>query len=253
MKINMPKLISDHTNLADTLRQLAIGVFFTLSLNTNLYAQTPTEQLTDAAQSFLEHAAAEHLYNSQIQGRVEVEVNRLDPRLKMPACDQNLLVSLESPAHPIGRVTTRVRCNGSSPWTVFVPAQVKLYRDVVITSRPIARNNTLSANDLFLAERDVSTLGTHYLTDLHQAIGLKTTRPLQAEQIILSSQLALEDIIRKGDQVVITAQTSQINVRMPGEALSSGAIGEQINVRNLRSSRVIRARITGPGQVEVSL
>ncbi|WP_445939505.1 flagella basal body P-ring formation protein FlgA, partial [Pseudomonas sp.] len=36
-------------------------------------------------------------------------------------------------------------------------------------------------------------------------------------------------------------------------ALSDGIVGKQISVRNQRSNRVIRARVIGPGQVEVAM
>src|SRR5690606_10171789 len=84
------------------------------------HATTLPEQLIGATQAFLERAVSEHLERSQIQGRSDIEINRLDPRLRLPLCDKPLDVTLESPAQPIGRVTTRVRCDGSSPWTVFV-------------------------------------------------------------------------------------------------------------------------------------
>ena len=59
--------------------------------------------------------------------------------------------------------------------------------------------------------------------------------------------------MRKGDQVVINARSGTLTVRMPGEALSDGGLSEQVRVKNLNSKRVIKARITGPGQVEVAL
>jgi len=52
---------------------------------------------------------------------------------------------------------------------------------------------------------------------------------------------------------VISAGNSTIQVKMPGEALSAGSVGEQIRVRNLNSKRVVKARVTGPGQVEVAM
>ena len=61
------------------------------------------------------------------------------------------------------------------------------------------------------------------------------------------------EVVSKGDQVVISAASASINVRMPGEALANGAPGEQIRVRNLSSSRVIRARVKAPGQVQVDM
>jgi flagella basal body P-ring formation protein FlgA len=40
---------------------------------------------------------------------------------------------------------------------------------------------------------------------------------------------------------------------MPGEALANGGLSEQIRVKNLNSNRVIKAQVTAPGQVEVSM
>ncbi|KRW62423.1 flagellar basal body P-ring formation chaperone FlgA [Pseudomonas sp. TTU2014-080ASC] len=221
--------------------------------NVALATVTRTDQLIGAAEAFLELTVSEYLQRSQIAGRHEIQISRLDPRLRLPLCDQELISTLESPGEPIGRTTVRVRCDGSSPWTIFVPAQVRLYRQVVTASRPLKRDSQLSEMDLTLAERDVGLLNQGYLTDLNQAIGKKLTRSLLPDQVLSPAQVQLAEAIRKGDQVVITAKTGSINVRMPGEALSNGTVGKQISVKNLRSNRVVRARVVGPGQVEVAM
>lgn len=220
---------------------------------TAVTATTLPEQLIGATQSFLELAVGDYLQRSEIQARHEIQINQLDPRLRLPLCDQHLTTSLESPAQPVGRVTVRVRCEGSSPWTVFVPSQVRLYRHVLIVSRPLKRETVLTAADLSLLERDVGLLNQGYLTSLDQALGKKLTRTLLPDQVLAPVHLQQAEAIRKGDQVVISARSAAVNVRMPGEALSDGAPGEQIRVRNQRSQRVIKARVIGPGQVEVAM
>ena len=214
---------------------------------------TLPDQLIGETQRFLEQAVADYLQRSNIQARHEVQINRLDPRLRLPLCDEPLIVTLETPAEPIGRVTTRVRCEGTAPWTVFVPGQVRLYREVVTVTKPIDRESVISESSVMLAERDVGLLNQGYLTDMEQAIGSKSTRALQPDQVISPTFIRQAEAIRRGDQVVITARSGGINVRMPGEALSDGAVGKQISVRNQRSQRVVRARVIGPGQVEVSM
>jgi flagella basal body P-ring formation protein FlgA len=216
-------------------------------------AATLPEQLIGATRDFLEQAVGDYLQRSGIHGRHEIQINRLDPRLRLPLCDKELTTSLESPAQPIGRVTLRVRCDGSSPWTVFVPAQVKLYRDVVTAIRPLKRESVVTPLDVALTERDVGLLNQGYLTSLQQAIGKKLTRPLQPDQVVAPTHVEHAEAIRKGDRVVISARSATITVRMPGEALSDGAVGRQISVRNQRSQRVVKARVTGPGQVEVAM
>ncbi|UVE16399.1 flagellar basal body P-ring formation chaperone FlgA [Pseudomonas sp. LS44] len=214
---------------------------------------TPPELLIGATQGFLEFTVEDYLQRSEIQGRYEIEVNRLDPRLRMPLCDEELSASLESPAQPLGRVTVKLRCEGAAPWSLFVPAQVRLYREVLIVTRPLKRNGVVDQGDIALVERDVGLLNQGYLTTPEQALGKKLTRPLQPDQVLAPAHLQMAEAIRKGDQVVINARSGSINVRMAGEALSDGSEGAQIRVRNLASQRVIKARVAGPGQVDVAM
>ncbi|WP_040262282.1 flagellar basal body P-ring formation chaperone FlgA [Pseudomonas massiliensis] len=233
------------------------GLFATLCLfvSGRLLADevTAPEQLIGVTQGFLEFTVEDYLATSQTQGRYDIEVANLDPRLRMPQCDQQLSARLESPAVPLGRVTVRVRCEGSSPWTVFVPATVKLYREVVVTTRPLKRDSVIAEGDVAIRERDVGQLNQGFLPSLDQAIGQRVVRPTTMDQVLAPVQIEQPEVIRKGDQVVITARSGTLAVKMPGEALSDGGMNEQIRVRNLNSQRVVKARVTGPAQVEVSM
>ncbi len=174
---------------------------------------------------------------------------QLDPRLRMPMCDKELTASLESPARPLGRVTVKVRCDSAAPWTVFVPAQVRLFREIVTTTRPLKRAGIVEPQDVMLRERDISQITQGFLTSVDQAIGQKLVRPMVADQVVTLVHLEQAEVVRKGDQVVITARTGSLAVRMPGEALSNGGMREQIRVKNLNSQRVIKAQVVAPGQV----
>lgn len=214
---------------------------------------TLPEELIGATEGFLEFMVEDYLERSEITARHEIQVNPLDPRLRLAACDSNLTQSLESPAQPVGRVTVRVSCEGSTPWTVFVPAQVRIFRPVVVVKTALRRDSIIGAGDVALVEQDVSLLNRGYVTEVEQVIGRKLTRATRTDQVLTPAMLQLAEAVRRGDQVVISARSGGINVRMQGEALSGGTLGEQISVRNLTSQRVIRARVTGPGQVEVEM
>lgn len=215
-------------------------------------AFTLPEQLIGVTQGFLEFTVEDYLATTQTQGRYEIQVNTLDPRLRMPLCSQQLDASLES-STPLGRVTVKVRCDGTAPWTVFVPAQVRLLREVVVMTRPLKRESVIDQGDVALRERDVGTLTQGYLTQLEQAVGMKLVRPTVLDQVLTQQHMEQADVIRKGDQVVIVARSGSLSVRMPGEALDRGGMEAQIRVRNLNSKRVVKARVTGPGQVEVAM
>jgi flagella basal body P-ring formation protein FlgA len=240
-------------NKRNLIALLAFTTGFATVMPISAHAQTAPEQLIGVTSRFLEAAVTSHLENNKIEGRTEIKVADLDPRLVLRACDNELVARLESPAQPIGRVTVRVRCEGISPWTVFVPARVSLYRNVVAITRPLKRESVLSSEDITLLEKDVGYLTQGYLTSLDQALGKKLTRSVLSDQILLPNQLEQAEIIRKGDQVTINAKSGSVVVRMPGEALSDGALDQQIRIKNLSSKRVIRARVVGAGIVEVDM
>jgi len=210
------------------------------------------DQLIGVTQGFLEFTVEDYLATTQTEGRYQIQVNQLDPRMTLTQCDKDLTASLESP-QPLGRVSVKVRCEGTLPWTVYVPAQVHLFRQVVIAKRPIKRAGIISEDDIALSERDISLMPQGFMSSIDEALGQKVTRPMINGQIITPLQLEQAEVVRKGDQVVITAKSGSLQVRMPGEALSDGGLTEQIRVRNLNSKRVIKARVTAPGQVEVAL
>ncbi len=214
---------------------------------------TLPEQLIGVTQGFLEFTVEDYLSTSKTAGRYEIEVKQIDPRLRMPGCDKELTASLENTPRPVGRVTVRLRCEGSSPWTVFVPAQVHLFRNVVTVVRPLKRDAIVTEGDIALRERDVGQLGQGFLDSLDQAVGQQLVRPTVIDQILTPEHLAQPQMVHKGDQVVISARSGSMSVRMPGEALSDGGFNEQIRVKNLNSNRVIKANIVAPGQVEVPM
>ncbi len=163
-------------------RRLFCATIALLALGSSAAARADNVTLPDlligVTQGFLEFTVEDYLTTSQTPGRYEIQVNPFDPRLRMPMCDKELTATLESPAQPIGRVTVKVRCDGASPWTVFVPAQVKLFRDVVVVTRPLKRTGIIGYEDVALRERDISQINQGYLTSLDQAIGQKLTRPM---------------------------------------------------------------------------
>ncbi len=95
---------------------------------------------------------------------------------------------------------------------------VRLFREVVVVTRPLKRDNTVGEGDVALRERDVGTLGQGFLTELDQAVGMKMLRPTVIDQVLTPQHLEQAEVVRKGDQVVIIARSGSLSVRMPGEA-----------------------------------
>ncbi len=216
-------------------------------------AATSAQDLIDKTQSFLEQQIELYQATSDISGRYQINIGRLDNRLRLGSCTQELEARLEHNKPPVGRVTVRISCDDDSPWSIFVPASVNLFREVVVIARPVKRNTLLQENDLVLAERDLASLSQGYFTELKQVSGSEARRAMQVDQVVTPGQIQAPAMVKRGDHVVITAISGNIRVRMPGEALADGSLGQQIRVRNTRSQRIVHARVTAPGHVEVAM
>lgn len=227
----------------------------TLLASGALHANPLIDQLIGTTTDFLEQKVSQHLETSTQSARHTLEVNRLDPRLRLPLCpDDAISAALESPSTPVGRVTVRVTCDSDQvQWRLFVPATVNLFQEVVVANRPLPRQHVISADDIAMRERNLGTLRGGYLLQSDQAVGLRLRRPVSGDEVLAPNQLEQNEAVKRGDKVVIRAANSRVAVRMPGEALESGAVGRQIRVRNTRSNRTLKARVVGPGQVEVAM
>lgn len=75
------------------------------ALGTGLAARADNVTLPDlligVTQGFLEFTVEDYLATTQTPGRYEIQVNQLDPRLRMPMCDKELTGSLEAPPSPL--------------------------------------------------------------------------------------------------------------------------------------------------------
>ncbi len=226
----------------------------TLALALALWSTAPLaqpiqslESITEAVETFLldetAHSASE----------VVVEVGRIDSRLRLSQCELPLEAYWPDAARRVGNVAVGVRCESPSSWSLFVRARLELREEVLVSSRPLSRGARLTAEDMELVSQDISRLNQGYFTEPQALIGSVLTRPIRAGTVYTPALAKAASVIKRGQRVSILAQSEHIQVRMEGEALSDGAVGDVIRVRNLSSRQEVEAVVVGPGLVQVRM
>ncbi len=183
--------------------------------------------------------------------RVRVKVGRIGPRLRLPRCSEPLGAFQPPGSRILGNTTIGVRCNGESPWTIYVPAYVQVIQPVAMSTRPLARGEVITDSDIKMVERDLAALKMGYIIDRKQPVGKVLKRSIGSDTIITPRLIELPRLVRRGEQVTIVAESLGIEIRATGEALADGARGDLIKVRNTTSKKVIEAIVSGPGMVKV--
>ena len=117
-----------------------------------------------------------------------------------------------------------------------------------MASQNIAKGSIVDASVLeknFINE-NLNTSGT--VTDTQAIVGAKARRDIRAGEIINIDDFC---IIAKGDLVNIVARSEGLEIKTQGQALEEGKLNDLIQVKNIKSKKVIQAQVIGPNLVQV--
>lgn len=212
-----------------------------------------------ANEQYHSHADIRKTVNSFIESyakskkikQYRIEIDNIDPRLYLQKCS----IPLESYLHNRSRrsafLTVTIRCNGKSPWKIYVAGKLQYYSSIVLVKNTIPRGKTLELDDLYTERREISHMGYGFYSDPAQLVG-KISRQVIFRGSVIHPQLLREpDWVRRGQTVTIIAETNGISVSMSGKAMTTGSKGKFIKVMNLSSKRIIEGIIIRPGVVRV--
>ena len=183
----------------------------------------------------------------------EVEMGRLDPRLRLAACGGKLEACLPPGAQAMGNTTVGVRCATPGGWTLYVSARIVVRGQVLVTTRPLARGEVLTEDRVQLVERDLASLPRGYFEEAGPVLGQQARRHLAADTVLNPQLIEAPRLVRRGEEVTLVTGSGGFLVRSRGQALADGSAGDLIQVRSRDSRRVVEGRVQAAGVVKVTL
>lgn len=184
--------------------------------------------------------------------RFEVEVGRLDERLRLAPCER---IEPQWPAgvRAWGTVRVALRCaKGPTPWKVYLPVKVRAMGMAIVSTKALPSGATVEAHHLARAEVDYAASRDEPLSTVDALLGRTLVRAVPAGQPISASDLRARQWFSVGDTVRIDAVGPGYRVASEGEAVTPGIEGQTSRVRTA-SGRVVTGRAVGERHIEVSL
>lgn len=223
-----------------------------LTLSTSPVVAADAIQSHDSIQSTAETFMAETVVSGQ--GRIPTVVaGSLDSRLRLKECDEPLQAFQPEGGRLLGNTTVGVRCQGTQPWTLYVPVKVSVYESVAVATRPLSKGMIVKDQDVKLIEKDLADIRAGYYSDLSQVIGKQVSRTVSMDTAITPPMVKSPRQINRGQQVSLVAEVHGLKVQMTGQALTDGASGERIQVRNLSTKKVVEGIVRSATTVQVAL
>lgn len=232
--------------------------FFSL-LSLILCLQVQANNL-EQSQQFIDHNALQSQIKQYLinyvklthSGEIKIEVDQIDTRHRLRQCSKPLYFFMNQARIVSGRVAVGVRCKGKLPWLIYVPSKISLYKNVLTSRRLIKPGTKISAQDLIAVKREITGLYSGYYERVEQLQGYIAKYLIMPDTLINHTMISKAKLIKRGDTVTLIVDNSGINVRMSGQALSSGVRGQAIKVKNLSSKDVIEGIIVGKGLVKIN-
>ncbi|MGD8469370.1 MAG: flagellar basal body P-ring formation chaperone FlgA [Desulfobacterales bacterium] len=148
-------------------------------------------------------------------------------------------------------ITVDFSVNGSVHKKVWTTAMIEVLGSVVVTRKPLGRHKPITEDDIEMQTLDLSNLPANVLTDREAVIGKRTKRAVGAQTPLRADSIELPPLVKRGDLVVIIAESENLKITTLGQVKKKGRRGERIPVVNLDSKKVLQARVVDANTVKV--
>ncbi|WP_264293199.1 flagellar basal body P-ring formation chaperone FlgA [Aeromonas simiae] len=182
--------------------------------------------------------------------RVEVKAGNIDPRLHLTTCESHLSLSVPQGLGLRRNTTVYLKCEEGSGWDLYLPVRLFIQKPYVTVLDNVAKGEVLSAEKLTIAYQDEQMQRGDTLIDPNVLVGARSKRELRPGQSIRASQLC---VVCKGDQLTLTANIANLQIKSMVRALQDGSFGDTIRVSNLQSGKEVQARVSAVGSATVIL
>jgi len=176
-----------------------------------------------------------------------------DPRLQLPACANPLRTAVAGDGQLREHTTVAVRCETSTPWTLYIGVTLSTAAPVLVAQHALARDSVPTAADFTVVVRHLPGLSSRYVSDAAQLAGQRLRRPVAMGEALDVDALLTAAIVHRGQQLTLLAHAAGMEVRVAVIALMDGKPDERIRVQNTVSQRVIEATVRSSQYVEVTL
>jgi flagella basal body P-ring formation protein FlgA len=158
---------------------------------------------------------------------------------------------MDATARPWGRTHVKVRCAEGATWSLYVPVQIHVTVDYLVSARPLRAGQLIAEADITRREGDLAELPADVLMDPAQALGQSANVSLPANRPLRATMLSQPLVVRQGQNVKVVATGTGFQVSSEGRALNNAASGQVVQVR-LSSGEVVRGVARRDGTVGVA-
>ncbi len=129
---------------------------------------------------------------------------------------------------------------------------LEVIQNVVVSRKPIPRLKIITPDDVLLRPMNVVGRRDDVIRAVEDVIGKRARRAIGMNRELHAGMVEWPPVVKKGDRVMIVAESGNLRITTMGEVKSTGKVGEQVRVVNLDSKKTVMAQVLDGRTVRVA-
>ena len=153
----------------------------------------------------------------------------------------------------LGKIPLAVHFNvdGEFQKKIWTSATIEMFVDVVVAARPLRKHMTITEDVIELRQMDLAHLPADVITDPQSVLGKRARSTISAKTVLRTDLIELPPLVKRGDIVVIVAESKGLRITALGKAKRKGRLGERIPVENFDSKKILNAQVLDAKTVSI--
>jgi flagella basal body P-ring formation protein FlgA len=214
--------------------------------------------IAHAQEATADEAAVRAAMITAVKAKLQADADvRLD-KVKIVCGPAAAVVAIVEPGSRLGRVmrfTLRsaiAQKAGEAAGSIgYALAEVRASASHIEVGRPVARGSELTVGDLVERDDDLGAVPLAPLPVLIDAVGTHAARDLQPGEVVTTTMLRTQPLVRSGQVVRTRATVGRIEVTGSAVAQQSGQRNDRIKLINPESKKTMTGTITSAGEVVI--
>ncbi len=165
----------------------------------------------------------------------------------------NITVKFLGQVRPGKRFTMKlVFSKDDKPMTeALATARINAFKDVVVAMRSLRIRDKVGFGDVRVERMQLRELDAPVFVSVKDVVGMRVRRPIRAGAYLKRNYIQPETTIRRGDKVIVVAESGILRVRSKARALEDGYPGSVVEARTV-GGKVVFGTVNERGELSVA-
>lgn len=216
---------------------------------------TVTRSFIEVSQEKMKGLVSDYISANFLAGNSNASIKKIQvsESLRLPSGRITYEVTAPRDRAMVGQVPFSVNfeVNGKLYKRVWTTVTIEVLAEVVITKKPLGRHKPITEDDIMVLEMDLAKVPADVITDPEAVLGKRTRRAIGSKTVLRANLVEFPPLVKRGDVVVIVAETNGLKITALGQVKKKGARGDRIPVVNFESKKVLYARVVDANTVKI--